>query len=134
MWTQLSGKKSLLVICKILGVFVNTMSVDDKYSVLNRGSLLQHFQMQLSQKSKIFSQFFVAFSTNFLINCLPMTSIPFWIETIYCNVFRWFYLGNEKVFLNFSRLFQNLNSILNIFKKEWLSYLMYFWTYFLPKT
>ena len=35
------------------------MTADDKYSLLNRGNLLQHVQMQLSQKRKTFSGFFV---------------------------------------------------------------------------
>ena len=62
LWTQFSRKKSLLVICKILGLFVNPFSANDKYSLLNRGSLLQHFQIQLSKKRKIFFQFVFAFS------------------------------------------------------------------------
>ena len=36
---ELSRKKSLLVICKILGLFVNTLAADDKYSFVNRVSL-----------------------------------------------------------------------------------------------
>ena len=59
---QFSGKKFLLVICKILRVFVNTLTADDKYSVLNRDNLLQDVQMQLSQKRKTFSpSFFLHF-------------------------------------------------------------------------
>ena len=58
MWIEFKFKKSLWVICKILGLFVNPLSVDNKYSVLKRGNVLQHFQMQLSQKPKIFSLFF----------------------------------------------------------------------------
>ena len=46
------------MISKILGLFVNPMTADDKYSPLNRGNLLQHSQMHLSQKQKTFSQFF----------------------------------------------------------------------------
>ena len=42
---------------KILGLFVNTLTADDKFSLLNRGNLLQHVQMQLSQKRKTFSEF-----------------------------------------------------------------------------
>ena len=38
------------------------MTAENKYSVLNRGNLLQDFQMQLSQKRKIFSKLFFAFS------------------------------------------------------------------------
>ena len=47
--------------CKILELFVNRLTNDDKYSFLNRGNLLQHFQMQLSQKRKNFSDFFFFF-------------------------------------------------------------------------
>ena len=41
--------------CKISGLFVNELSVDIRYSVLNKENLEQHFKMQLSQKRKIFS-------------------------------------------------------------------------------
>ena len=60
---------------KILGFFVNPLTAGKKYSLLNRGNLLQHFQMELSRKQKAFSLFF-------------------WLH------------------------FLNLNSILNIFKKN----------------
>ena len=53
-------KKSLLVIHKILRVFVNTLTVDDKHYLLSRDNLMQAIQMQLSQKQKCFSQFFFA--------------------------------------------------------------------------
>ena len=33
---QFRVKKTLLVICKILGLFVNAVTADNKYSVLNR--------------------------------------------------------------------------------------------------
>ena len=35
---------------------------DEKYSLLNRGNLLEHFQMQLSKERKTFSALFFAFS------------------------------------------------------------------------
>ena len=59
LWTEFSWKKSPLVICKVLGLFVNTLTADYKYSLLNRGYLLRHVQMQLSQKRKTFSNFFI---------------------------------------------------------------------------
>ena len=43
LWKQFSCKKSVLVICKILGLFVNPLTADDKYSLLTPGNLLQHF-------------------------------------------------------------------------------------------
>ena len=46
------------MICKILRLFVNTFTGEDKYSLLNRDNLTQAIQMQLSQKQKPFSQFF----------------------------------------------------------------------------
>ena len=51
-------KKSLLFICKILGLFFNTVTVDDKYSLFKRDNLTQPTQVQLSQKQKALSQFF----------------------------------------------------------------------------
>ena len=58
---QLSYKKSLLVICKISRQFINTPSVDGKYSLFKRDNLTQPIQMQVSRKQKTFSQFFSAF-------------------------------------------------------------------------
>ena len=58
LWTQLTFKKFLLVICKISRLFPNTLSADGKYSLLNRDNLTQPIQMQVSQKQKTFSQFF----------------------------------------------------------------------------
>ena len=68
LWTQLSYKKSLLVISKISRLFPNTLSADGKYSLLNRDNLTQPIQMQLSRKQKTFSEYFCAFlksSSNF---------------------------------------------------------------------
>ena len=58
---QLSYKKSVLVICKISRLFINTLSADGKYSLFNRDNLTQLIQMQLSRKEKSFSNFFVHF-------------------------------------------------------------------------
>ena len=52
---------SLLVICKILGVFVKTLTSDDKCCFLNRGNLMQPIQMQFFKKQKSFSELFSAF-------------------------------------------------------------------------
>ena len=43
-------------------MFVNTLTADDKYSLLNRHNLRQPIWMPLSQKQKAFSEFFLAFS------------------------------------------------------------------------
>ena len=54
-------EKSLLVISKILRLFVNTLTADDKYSVFNRENLTQPIHMQLSQKQKAFPQIYFPF-------------------------------------------------------------------------
>ena len=51
----------MLVLCKILGLFVNTLTDDEKYSLLHRENLTQPIQILLSQKRKTFSEFFSAF-------------------------------------------------------------------------
>ena len=43
-------------------MFVNALTADDKYFPLNRDNLMPPIRMQLSQKQKAFSQFFLAFS------------------------------------------------------------------------
>ena len=50
--------RSLLVIHKILRLFANTLTVDDKHYLLNRDNLRQPIQMQLYQKQKQISEFF----------------------------------------------------------------------------
>ena len=51
----------MLVLCKILRLFVNTLTDADKYSLLYRDLLKQPIQIQLSQKQNTFSEFFAAF-------------------------------------------------------------------------
>ena len=52
---------ALLVLCKILGLFVNTLIADDKYSLLNRDNLMQPIQILVPQKQKTFSQILSTF-------------------------------------------------------------------------
>ena len=47
-------------------MFVNTLTADDKYSLLNRDNLRQPIRTTLSKKRKAFSQFFLAFSKSTL--------------------------------------------------------------------
>ena len=61
LWTQLSFKMSLLEICKILRLFLNTLTDDDKYYLLNSDNIMQPIQTQLSEKEKTFCQFFSLF-------------------------------------------------------------------------
>ena len=42
-------------------MFVNALTVDDKYSGSNMQNLWQQFETPLSHKQKIFSWFFIAF-------------------------------------------------------------------------
>ena len=51
---QLSWKKSVLEIFRILRLFVNTLSADAKYSLLNRDNLTQPIQIQFFQKQIFF--------------------------------------------------------------------------------
>ena len=51
----------MLVLCKILRLFVYTLTNDDKYCLLSRDNLAQPIQIILSQKQKFFSEFFAAF-------------------------------------------------------------------------
>ena len=46
----------MLVLCKILRLFVNTLTDDGKYSLLYRDNLMQQIQILLSQKPKTFSK------------------------------------------------------------------------------
>ena len=62
MGRQLNCKRSLLVICKILRLFVNILSAVEKYSLPNREYLSQPIQIKLSQKQKTFPRLFSAFS------------------------------------------------------------------------
>ena len=52
---------SLLVISEILGLFLNTVTANDKYSLHNREKLQEPIQMLLWNKQKTFSAFFAPF-------------------------------------------------------------------------
>ena len=54
------------MICKILGLFVNILTADNKYSLLNRDNLKEPIHTQLSQKPKTFWQSFFEFSKSAL--------------------------------------------------------------------
>ena len=51
----------MLVLCNILRLLVNTLTDDDKYSLLYRDNLTQPIQILLYQKRNYFSEFFSAF-------------------------------------------------------------------------
>ena len=58
LWKKFNWKKSILVLCKILRLFVNTLTADDKYSLHNRDNLTQPIHILLPKKQKTFFQFF----------------------------------------------------------------------------
>ena len=51
---------------KILRLFFNTLTVNDKHYLLNRDNLPQPIQMQLSEKQKTFSEFCFSFLKSLL--------------------------------------------------------------------
>ena len=51
---------------KILRLFVNTLTVDEKPYLLTRDNLTQTIQIKLSQKQKTFFEFFLAFLKSIL--------------------------------------------------------------------
>ena len=58
---------SVLVIHKILRLFVNTLTVNEKRYVLNRDNLTEPNPMQLSQKQRTFLKFFLHFENLYYI-------------------------------------------------------------------
>ena len=54
------------MLCKILRLFVNTLTADDNCSLLNRDNVTEPIQILLSQKQKTVSQFFFAFLKSIL--------------------------------------------------------------------
>ena len=54
------------MIHKILRLFVNTLTVNDKHYLLNRDNLMQPVQVQLSREKKAFCEFFFAFLKSIL--------------------------------------------------------------------
>ena len=51
----------MLVLCKNLRLFLNILTANDKYSLLNRDNLTQRIEILLSPKQETFSQFFRLF-------------------------------------------------------------------------
>ena len=51
----------LLLISQILGVFANTLTADDMYSLHNREKLTRPIPMQLSKELKLFDNFYTAY-------------------------------------------------------------------------
>ena len=53
-------QKSILDTWKFFRPFLNTLTANDKYSLNSKDKWLQKFQMHLSQKQNIFTEFFLA--------------------------------------------------------------------------
>ena len=53
---------------KILRLFVNALTADDKHCLLNRDNLSQPIEMQLSEKKKNFCDFFFFAFLNSILN------------------------------------------------------------------
>ena len=60
-WDKLRWKKSAWVRSKMLGLFVNTLTVEYTYSRRNMQTFTQQVQTPLSLKQKPFSRFFIPF-------------------------------------------------------------------------
>ena len=61
-------QQSLLETWKFFSCFFNTLTADDKYSLISRDNWMQNIQKHLSQKQKVFSIFlavFFEFALNF---------------------------------------------------------------------
>ena len=54
-------QKSLLDTWKFYSRYLNTLTTGDNYSLVSRDNWMQTIQMPLSQKKKVFSEFFAAF-------------------------------------------------------------------------
>ena len=54
-------QKSFLETWNFFSRFFNTFTADDKYSVISRDNSMPTIQMHLSQKQKIYSEFFSGF-------------------------------------------------------------------------
>ena len=58
---KLSGKKTALLWSKILRLFANTLTAEDKYSCRKMQNFLQQLQTLLSQRRKTYFGFFIPF-------------------------------------------------------------------------
>ena len=54
-------QNSLLDTWKFFRPFLNTLTADDKYSLISKDKWMETIQMHLSQKQNTFSQFYSAF-------------------------------------------------------------------------
>ena len=77
MSSQLRWRKSLLLICKVLKLFLDALTCRDKYSLPNIDHLQQPFKMELSQKQQIFSTFlFAVLKSTLNVEHFPKKEVP----------------------------------------------------------
>ena len=57
-WGKLRCKRSLLAMFQVVGLFVNTLTANGKYSFLNRGIYRNQFKCNYLRNKKTFSEFF----------------------------------------------------------------------------
>ena len=69
-------KVSLVVICKILGLFVNTMTADDKYYLLKGTIYCNILRYNYLRKKKFFSIFFFIFGIRSDFEDFPEKDLP----------------------------------------------------------
>ena len=78
---KLSWKKSVLVGTKILGLFVNTLTAEYKYSRRNMQTFAQQVQTPLSLKQKTFSWVFYCISEIYIKwRTFPNKTRVFWLK------------------------------------------------------
>ena len=66
------------MIQKILRLFVNSLTVDEKHYLLTRDNLMQPIQIELDQKQKTFFQIFFALLTSIInFKHLPKKDDPY---------------------------------------------------------
>ena len=73
-------QKSLLETSKFFNRFLNTLTAEDRYSLISKDNSMQTIQRHLSQKPNFFSEFFTAFfesALNFEYFQKKMTLIPY---------------------------------------------------------
>ena len=76
---------SALVWSEILTLFVNTLTADNKYSRCNVHNFVQQVQMPLSQKYKIFCEFFIGF-LKYAWNLEPFEKIDEYLSVIISEI------------------------------------------------
>ena len=80
LWRKLSWKKWRVVTCKVLRLFANTLTSDDKYSLLSRDNWMQTKRMHWVEKQKTISQTLCSFfksTSNFEHSQRNMTLIAY---------------------------------------------------------